>query len=415
MQQENIDVDHASARAWMVVGLLWVVAMLNYLDRIMLASMRDSICEAIPMTDAQFGLLMSVFLWVYAVLSPLGGYLGDRLGRSPVIVASLLVWSAVTWWTTMAQSFTELLMARAMMGISEACYLPAALALIADYHRGPTRSLATGIHVSGVYVGCAVGGVGGMLADHFGWQSGFAVFGGFGVCYAVVLAFLLRDLPRSAAGTEAKNETRDRPKLLSSIAALVRQPSFVMLVVVFSAFSFVNWVILTWLPTYLREFYDLSQGRAGLAASLPNQAGSFVGILIGGFWADRWSRSNIRSRILVPLVGVCLGGPCLFCSTATDILPAALVGVALYGFGKSFADANWMPILCQIADPRSRATGYGVMNLCSCLAGGVAAWASGALKDAHVGLGTTIQVLGLAYFAAGWLFLFVHPRRAVET
>ena len=124
---------------WLVVGVLWIVSLLNYLDRLMLASMRDPIKDSIPMTDAQFGLLTSVFLIVYGLLSPLGGYLADRYSRKFVIVLSLLVWSAVTVWTGYVTSFGEMLAARAIMGISEACYMPAAVALILDYHKGPTR------------------------------------------------------------------------------------------------------------------------------------------------------------------------------------------------------------------------------------------------------------------------------------
>ena len=131
-----------ASRAWLVVGILWVVGCLNYLDRVMITTMRQSLTDAIPMTDAQFGLLTSVFLWIYAVLSPIAGFLADRFNRSRVIIISLFAWSVITWLTAHATTFNQLLLTRALMGVSEACYIPAALALIADYHRGPTRSLA---------------------------------------------------------------------------------------------------------------------------------------------------------------------------------------------------------------------------------------------------------------------------------
>ncbi len=146
------------ARAWLIVALLWGAAFLNYLDRNMILTMRGSVKAAIPMSDAQFGLLTSVFLWVYAVLSPFAGYLADRLSRSRVIIASLFIWSVVTWLTGHATSFHQLLTARALMGISEACYIPAALALITDFHRGPTRSRATAIHLTGFTTGAGMGG-----------------------------------------------------------------------------------------------------------------------------------------------------------------------------------------------------------------------------------------------------------------
>ncbi|HRH95816.1 MAG TPA: MFS transporter, partial [Prosthecobacter sp.] len=185
-------------RAWLIVGVLWVVAALNYLDRIMITTMRDSLTQAVPMTDAQFGLLTSVFLWVYGLLSPFAGFLADRFNRSRLIVFSLLVWSLLTWLTGHARSFEELIVVRALMGVSEAAYLPAALALIADYHRGSTRSLATGIHMTGLSVGTGLAGIGGRVAQRHGWSVAFDVFGLFGIAYAVGLLFVLRDPPRES-------------------------------------------------------------------------------------------------------------------------------------------------------------------------------------------------------------------------
>lgn len=402
------------AQAWLVVAMLLPVALLNYLDRVTITTMRQSLTADIPMSDAQFGLLMTAFLWVYGILSPVAGYLGDRIGRSRVIVASLLVWSAVTWLTTLAHSFPGLIVARALMGISEACYLPAALALIADYHRGPTRSLATGVQVMGVYLGSAMGGLGGHLAQSFGWRSSFTILGAIGVGYALALAGLLRDPPATTNAT-TPDASPSRVSLLSGMRSVMMQPSFAVLLTVFVIFSVVNWGMIQWLPTYLGEHFGLDQTAAGWYATALPQAGAMVGILVGGFWADRWSRTNRRARALVPLVGLSLAGPFVVCGSTTTLLPLALLGFTIYGVGKSFSDANWMPVLCQIADPRYRATGYGVMNLFSCLVGGLAPWGGGVLRDANVGLATIFQVLGVVYFAASFLFLLIRPRREVES
>src|SRR6478672_13206272 len=181
------------SNAWVVVALLWTVACLNSLDRIMITTMRDSIVQNIPMSEAQFGLLTSAFAWVYGVVSPLAGFLADRLRRSTVIVGSLFIWSLITWLTAHASTFHELVVARSLMGISEACYIPAALALIADYHRGSTRSLATGIHMTGMFAGGALGGLGGIIAERQQWNSPFIYFGIFGMCYAFILIMFLRE------------------------------------------------------------------------------------------------------------------------------------------------------------------------------------------------------------------------------
>ena len=401
-------------KAWLVVVLLWPVACLNYLDRLMITTMRDSIKAEILMTDAQFGLLTSVFLWVYALLSPSAGFLADRFGRSRVIIGSLFVWSVVTWLTGHARDFNQLLAARALMGISEACYMPAALALITDYHRGPTRSLATGLHISGLYAGAALGGLGGFLAEHFRWQSAFNLFGGAGIVYSLVLIATLRD-ERPATNLSAPDSAPEaKLSLLSSLSYLLRQGSFWVLLSYFSLLSIAYWAIYGWLPTYLGEHFKLGQGVAGLSATAYLQVASFAGILVGGAWSDRWSRTNLRGRLYVPLLGFCLAGPALFLAASTDILRVAIGGLIVFGMARGFADANNMPILCQIADRRYRATGYGVLNFVSCILGGLMTYAAGALNDAHVGLHKIFQFSAAGVVLAVLLLLLVRPRKDLE-
>ena len=201
-------------RAWMTVCLLWPVALLNYLDRQMLSTMRLSM--QVDITELQraenFGRLMAVFMWVYAVCSPLGGMLADRMNRKWVVVMSLAVWSAVTLLMGTAGTFDGLYWLRAAMGVSEALYIPAGLALIVDYHRGPTRSIAVGLHMSGLYLGQALGGVGGWVAQDVSWRTAFTGCGGIGIVYAVVLIFLLREhrvesrSPRAPGASDAAQD-----------------------------------------------------------------------------------------------------------------------------------------------------------------------------------------------------------------
>ena len=187
--------------AWLVVALLWPVALLNYLDRQMLAAMKFSVMSDIPdiLTDANWGRMLGQFKWVYAFLSPIGGYVADRFGRRFTICGSLFAWSAITWTTGHVTTYEGLLWTRSLMGISEAFYIPAALALIADYHSGETRSRAVGLHQMAIYSGVIVGGFAGYVADApaYGWRWAFDACGVFGMLYAIPLAVLLRDMPRS--------------------------------------------------------------------------------------------------------------------------------------------------------------------------------------------------------------------------
>jgi MFS family permease len=402
------------SRAWLTVALLCVVGCLNYLDRNMITTMRKSIVEAVPMTDAQFGLLTSVFLWVYGILSPFAGFLADRFSRGRVIIVSLFVWSAVTWLTAHATTFQGLLIARALMGISEACYIPAALALITDYHRGSTRSFATGVHVAGIMVGQGLGGVGGWMAERHGWHFPFTVFGIVGIVYAVFLIFTLRDAPREAsapAPSETPMATVEKVTFGAALRSLLSNSSFLVALSFFGLLGVAGWGLVGWLPTYFQERFNLGQGVAGFSATGYLNAGSFSGVLLGGFLADRWSRTNPRARILVPAIGLCIAAVGVLTLSLTHAFAIAVVGVVIYGVTRTFTDANMMPILCLIADPRYRATGYGMLNLLSCIIGGIGIYAGGALRDANIDLSKLfLFVVGVISVCAVLLF-FLKPKQ----
>ena len=400
------------SRAWLIVGLLWMVGCLNYLDRVMITTMRGSLTEAIPMTDAQFGLLTSVFLWVYGLLSPFAGFLADRYNRSRVIIGSLFAWSVITWLTAHATTFNELLITRALMGISEACYIPAALALIADYHRGPTRSLATGIHMSGIMVGSAMGGLGGWIAERQGWSHAFLIFGIAGIVYTVLVAVLLRDLPAEKApdGSTLAAVTMPNVKISEALKSLFGRTSFILALCYWGLLGLAGWAVVGWMPTYLTEHFHLSQGAGGLSATGYLQIASLLGVLVGGAWADRWCRTNELGRMYVPMIGLLIAAPSIFLASSVDWLPLAIVGLVLYGLNKAYTDSNMMPILCTVSDPRYRATGYGVLNLCSCIIGGITIYAGGVLRDAHVDVSRVFQFAAVSILVCIVLLAFIKPQ-----
>ena len=400
--------------AWLTVGILWVVSMLNYLDRLLIASMRDPIKESIPMTDAQFGLLTTIFLIVYGILSPFGGYLADRYSRKFVILVSLFVWSAVTYWTGSVNSFSEMLTARAIMGISEACYMPAAVALIVDYHKGPTRSLASGILMSGLYAGMALGGAGGYIAEFWGWRFGFHLFGIIGIVYAIFLFFFLHDAPKeqpvSAENAPGQNAT-NKVVVSELLKSLFGSRSYWIIIIYSILLGMTFWVIYAWLPTYFKERFNLSLGGAGVSATVFIQVASLIGVLVGGIWADRWSRKNIRGRLYVPVIGFIIGGPFLFLMASTEVFIVAIASIIIFGFAKGFHDSNFMPIIAQVVDSRSRATGYGIMSFFSVITGGIMIYIGGALKDANVSLSLTFQICAVGVFLSGLILLLLRLKK----
>ena len=268
------------------------------------------------------------------------------------------------------------------MGISEACYLPAGLALIAAWHGPATRSRATGIHYSGSYLGTVLGGVaGGYFGQLYGWRSVFAVLGVVGVAYSAVLAFSLRDKEASL-----EKDAEPPPPMGDAIRELFRLPAFPMLALVFGAVSIGDWMMYTWMPAYLFENFHMSLGQAGFSSTFYLRAGAVLGILAGGWLADTWGARNPRGRMLTQAIGLLAAGPFLFLSGATGSTPFLLAGLAVYGFGKGSYDCNNMPVLCQISRPCLRSTGFGIYNFAGCLAGGAIAAVAGALKSS-LGLG----------------------------
>ncbi len=399
----------ASRTAWLVVLLLVPVALLNYLDRQMLAAMKSSMMDDIPdiATKANWGFVLGSFKWVYALLSPVGGYVADRMSRRHVIAASLFVWSAVTWATGHVETFQQLVVARAIMGISEAFYIPAALALITDFHLGETRSRAVGFHQMGIYAGIIIGGFSGYVAESpsLGWRFAFSACGVVGVVYALPLFGLLRNPPRPA-------ESRSQPAPWTAVRELFSNLSFILLVLYFTLPAMAGWVVKDWMPDILKEQFGLGQGKAGMSAVLYVQVASLIGVGIGGWLADLWMRRSNRGRIFVSAIGMSFFLPALFGVGNSNSLSVAIAFLMLFGLGWGFFDCNNMPILCQLVRPELRATGYGFMNLVSISCGGFADWGFGALRDRGVPLNVIFGVFAGVALLSVVIVLLIRPRES---
>lgn len=391
--------------AWIVVALLVPVALLNYLDRQMLAAMKFSLMTEIPDigSEANWGKILALFKWTYAFLSPVGGYIADRFSRRHVIAASLMVWSAITWATGQVTSYDQLLLTRAVMGISEAFYIPAALALITDYHRGATRSRAVGMHQMGIYAGVIIGGFSGYAADHpdLGWRWMFEMCGLIGVLYAVPLFLFVRNAPeigKSAGG--------------GSVRELIGNPSFILLVLYFTLPAMAGWIVRDWMPAILKSEFGIGQGQAGVSATLYWMVAAIVAAFAGGWLADRWMRRTVRGRIYTSAIGMVLIVIAMMgvgYSPQTGMLGVAIAFLIVFGVGWGFFDTNNMPILSQIARPHQRATGYGLMNMVSISCGGLADWGFGILRDAQVPLMMIFGIFASVALISIALVLLIRP------
>ncbi|HSH92905.1 MAG TPA: MFS transporter, partial [Roseimicrobium sp.] len=337
----------------------------------------------------------------------------DRFSRKLTICSSLFVWSAITWWTGHVDSYSGLLWARTLMGISEAFYIPAALALIADFHTGNTRSRAIGIHQMGIYCGVMIGGFAGYVADtpDLGWRVAFNYTGLAGVLYALPLMYFLKNPVRAATDAPAVA----KPSVKVAFGELLSNRSFLLLVVYFTLPAVAAWVVRDWMPAILQKSFNISQGKAGVSASLYWQAAALVAAIFGGWLADAWMRRNPRGRVYVSAIGMVLIIPALFSvgnAPAINSFGLAIFGLVLFGVGWGFFDCNNMPILCQITRPELRATGYGIMNFVSMMFGGVADWVFGILNDRHVPLNITFGAFAMVALVSVFIVLMIRPPNA---
>jgi MFS transporter len=382
------------AYPWIVVGLLWIVALLNYMDRQMLSTMRDAMQIDISELESavNFGRLMAIFLWIYGLVSPFAGAIADRVSRKWLIIASLGVWSAVTTLMSFCTNYNEIFWLRALMGVSEALYIPAALSLIADYHTGKSRSFAIGIHMTGLYLGQAVGGFGATLAAAFSWQQTFHWFGVIGIAYAVLLMVLLYE-KRDVTQENISAAPEQKIPVLKGFGMIFSNMAFWVILFFFASTSLPGWATKNWLPTLFADSLNTPMSQAGPISTITIALSSFLGILAGGPLSDKWVKRNVKGRVYTSAIGLAMMIPALILLGLGKGMFAAVAAGLFFGIGYGMFDTNNMPILCQFVPSKLRATAYGIMNMTGVMMGAVCTqilgkWAEGG------NLGLAFAVLG---------------------
>lgn len=399
---------------WVVVALLWVVALLNYMDRQMLSTMQEAMqVDIVELGKAEaFGALMAIFLWIYGFMSPVAGIIADKMSRKWLVVGSLFVWSAVTFMMGYADTFRELYWLRALMGVSEALYIPAALSLIADWHQDKSRSLAIGIHMTGLYMGQAIGGFGATVAAAFSWHATFHWFGIIGIVYSFVLLLFLHENPvhikveKLSLGA-AKEK---KPSWFSGLSLVLSNWAFWIILFYFAAPSLPGWATKNWLPTLFADSLNIPMAEAGPISTITIAFSSFIGVIFGGILSDRWVQKNIRGRVYTGAIGLGLTIPSLlllgFGHSFVSVIGAGL----LFGIGYGIFDANNMPILCQFVSTKHRGTAYGIMNMTGVFAGAAVTELLGKWSDGG-NLGQGFAMLSvIVLIALGVQLYFLRPK-----
>jgi MFS family permease len=393
---------------WQVVAMLWGIAFFNYADRQAIFSVFPLLQKSMGLSIVQLGLLGSAFAWVYGLGALFAGNIVDRVRRKTAILGGLYVWSAICMATAAVSGFRGLFTMRALEGIGEAFYFPASMSLVSDYHGPATRSRAIGVHQTSVYTGTIAGGFfAGLIGQHYGWRWSFIVFGGLGILLGMLLSRWLIEPQRGQAERLA---VAPKLPLNETVRAIVDQPGALLLLGAFFCANFVAVVLLTWMPKFLFDRFHMTLAMSGLTATIYVQLASMLGAVCGGWLADRWRAQRRGGRMLVQMLGVFGGAPCVVLCGMTQSLGWLIAALTVWGFFKGLYDANIFASMFDVIRPEARGSAAGLMNTVGWLGGGgsapiVIAW----LASAY-GLGGAIAMASAVYLLAGVL-LFRAARR----
>lgn len=383
-----------------LVAFMWGAYFLNYCDRQAIFAMFAVLKVDLQMTDKQLGLTGAIFLWVYGIGCPLAGQLADRFSKKLLVVISLVIWSLVTIATGLATSAAILLTLRAAMGVSESLYMPAAISLTANATPTAYRSRALAVLTTAQIAGTVAGAwFGGWMAQQGRWREAFFILGGVGILYAVPYFLFLKRLNENA---EVETKT-SRSKW--AVTELMRIPTFLVLCVVFPIFVFGLWMLYSWLPNFIHEKFSLDLAQAAFEATAYMQAATLVGLLLGGFVADRLFVVTKASRMWLMVASLACCAPCLYLIGHGNSLDTTRSGLIGFGLFSGLFMGNIFPASFEVVPADTRASSVGLLNLFGAVLSGFAPLVVGTWKES-IGIERMLGYTACGYVAAA-VFLAV--------
>ena len=405
-----------AARLGLVV--LTLINLFNYLDRYVVASLVESLKKApLNLSDTQLGSLMTGFVLVYMLTSPIFGTLGDRRGRPRLLALGVGIWSAATALGGLARNFAGLFAARATVGVGEAAYGTIAPALLADYFPREKRGRIFAIFFAAIPIGSAAGYVlGGLMDQKFGWRAAFFVAGVPGLLLAL-LCLGLKDPPRGAQDHELGDAVRPHPAPLpggegvrAAYARLLRNRPYRLTVLGYAAYTFALGGLAFWAPAFLERVRGMPKAQATVQFGAIVVVTGFIGTFAGGWAGDFFLRRSKEAYLQVSGWATVAAAPAAlvaFVSPNPAVYMPAIVVTELLLF------ASTGPInsaIVNVVAPTERATAVALSILGIHLLGDVPSPPIiGALSDA-TSLGTAFLILPAVIALAGGIWLFAAKR-----
>jgi MFS family permease len=395
---------------WALVGMLWFICFFNYADRVAISSVFPVLQREYHFSKTELGWIGAAFTWVYAAFAPVAGDVGDRYPRKWVILTGLYIWSAITGLTGLCSRVWQFVLVRGAEGLGETFYFPASMALISEYHTGKTRSRAIGLHQTSIYTGTIFGGtVAGLLAERNGWQSPFWAFAIAGITLGAVLGRFIRDPKverQSRIVSEDPSVIHEHVPLRTFLNQLRRTPTAALLLAAYFGANMVGFIPLTWMPTFIKEKFQVNLATAGFFATVFIQSASMVGAIVGGILADIRVRRRIQGRIEVQAAAILLGTPFLFLCGWAPTKALLIVGLCFFGLCKGVYDASLTASYYDVIPAARRGTATGIMNLIGWIGAGIGAVAVGFAVDHGFTMSAAISSTAAVYLLVGltlWL------------
>ncbi len=384
------------------LGVLTGLNVLNYADRYVGAAGLPLLLGSLALSDAEGGLLQSIFILTYALVSPVAGWVGDRRARLPLAAAGVLLWSLATVGSGLAPSYAWLLLARAVIGVGEASYAVVTPSLLSDLYPAERRGRALALFYAAIPVGTALGyGIGGTLGGRFGWRAAFLVAGLPGALLGLSL-LLLREPPRGSFDPASAHTPLG---LAASARALLARPSFAANAAAQVIYTFAMGGLATWMPTYFLRERGIPLGRAAATFGSLLFVAGLAGTLLGGQLGDRLARRVRGAQFAISGWGLLgsLGFTLLavLSPSAAVFWPALFVTLFLLFVNVGPLNAA----MANVLPPDLRGRGFALTTMGTHLLGDAASpWLIGLVSD-RVGLQAPVLAAGILLAASGLVLL----------
>ncbi|AFL87410.1 arabinose efflux permease family protein [Terriglobus roseus DSM 18391] len=315
--------------ATVALVLLTALNLVNYIDRYILPGVQEMVKSEFHVSDERIGALTMWFFVTYIVTAPLTGWLGDHFPRKPLIVIGALLWSGTNLFTAMVHDFDGLLVRHAALGIGEASFGIYAPALLADFYGPEARNRALTIFNIAIPVGAAMGyGAGAYIAQAHGWRNAFYVSAIPGLVIAVIILFVMKEPKRGETDSARKGKSK------AAVADLIRNPAYLTATMGYAMSTFTIGGISAWIPSFLQREAGMTAAHAGFTVGAITAVTGLLGTAIGGWWAQRWLRTDHRALYWVCAIGPAICVPfallCFFGPRATMLPALAIAELALF-------------------------------------------------------------------------------------